>query len=95
MCSKEIQAEFDVSKIVSPKFLDLVNETVEQYWFLMADSLSTMKNENKKDLIKVLQALFYYKSNKKTDVKQFDEMMTLINFEVAEKQIMKEYMKAF
>lgn len=35
MCSKDIQAEFDLSKIASKNFNALLNETVEQYWFLL------------------------------------------------------------
>lgn len=47
MCSKDIQVEFDLNKVYSKNFDNLVNETVEQYWFLLAESLGSVKGKNK------------------------------------------------
>ena len=68
ICSKQIQAQFDVDKIASNHFFDLVKETVDEYWFLLAEAMSSVNGKNKQDLIKVLQALYYYKSSSKTNV---------------------------
>ena len=66
MCSKEISGEFDLDKVVSPNFNKLLDDTVEQYWFLLAESLGSVKGVQKENLIKVLQALYYYKEPTKT-----------------------------
>ena len=66
MCSKEISGEFDLDKVASPNFNKLLDETVEQYWFLLAESLGSVKGVQKENLIKVLQALYYYKEPTKT-----------------------------
>ena len=47
MCSKEISGEFDLEKVSSPNFDKLLNETVEQYWFLLAESLGSVKGTQK------------------------------------------------
>lgn len=81
ICSKQIEAEFDVDKIASHNFVDLVKETVDEYWFLLAEGLSSTNGKSKQDLIKVLQALYYYKSSSKHEVEEFDRMMTIIDFQ--------------
>lgn len=68
ICSNQIKAEFDMEKIASKNFLELVKETVDEYWFLLAEAMASVKGKNKEDLIKVLQALYYYKSSSKTEV---------------------------
>lgn len=95
MCSKAISAEFDVEKVASSDFNKLVNETVEQYWYLLAESLGSVKGKSKENLIRVLQALFYYKSSSKTEAEEFDRMMTVIDYEDAEKDIMMKWSQAF
>lgn len=72
-----------MDKIISKNFVGLVKDTVDEYWFLLAESMSQMNGKKKQDLIKVLQALYYYKSSSKTEVEEFDRMMTIIDFEEA------------
>ena len=55
-----------MDKIISKNFVGLVKDTVDEYWFLLAESMSQMNGKKKQDLIKVLQALYYYKSSSKT-----------------------------
>lgn len=50
-----------------------------------------MKGKPKEDLIKVLEALYYYKQSSKTEVEEFDRMMTVLNYAEAEKDIMKKF----
>ena len=50
--------------MASKDYDKLVKENVNDYWFLLADSLGDAKNERKRDLIRVLQALYYYKTTK-------------------------------
>lgn len=61
-----------------------MKETVDQYWFLLADSLNDVKNEKKRDLIRVLQALYYYKTTKNIQSEEFDHKMAVIDFQEAE-----------
>jgi len=46
-------------------------------------------------MIKVLQALYYYKSNTKTQAEEFDRMMTVIDYQEAEKDIIAKYSSIF
>lgn len=57
-----------MEKPVSPHFYQLVKDTIDQYWLILAESLSSMKEKKKHELMKLLQALYYYKSSYKTDV---------------------------
>ena len=95
MCSKEIKDEFNLDKTASRNFDHLVNETVEQYWFLLAENLSGIPPKIKEDLIKVLQALYYYKQSSKTEVEEFDRMMTVLDYREAEKDILRKFQEAF
>lgn len=54
----------------------LVKDTVNEYWFLLAESLSNVKdNRDREVLVRVLQALDYYRDNKITDIEEFDKIM--------------------
>ena len=82
MCSQEIKNEFNLEKAVSKNFDKLVAETIEQYGFWLAESLGTVQGRNKEDLIKVLQALYYYKKQN-SKAEEFDRMMTVLDYEEA------------
>lgn len=94
-CNQEIQREFNINSVASSNFDRLVNETVDQYWFLLTEALHDTSNNKRRDLIRVLQALSYYKANKEIKSEEFDSMMTVLDFEVAEKEIVRQYQKAF
>ena len=68
-----------------------MKDTVEQYWFLLAEALGSVKDEKRRDLIRVLQALSYYKNNKEIKAEEFDYLMTILDFNVAEKEIKKQF----
>ena len=62
---------------------------------MFAEALGSFKGKNKENLIKILQALYYYKSSSKTEAEEFDHMMTVIDYEVAEKDIISKYSQIF
>ena len=53
--------------------------------------MNSFEGQIKEDLIKVLEALFYYKSSDKASVYEFDRIMTIIDLETAEKDIKRKY----
>jgi len=81
--------------VSSKDYEKLVKETVDQYWFLLAESLGESKNERKRDLIRVLQALYYYKTTNNIQSEEFDHKMATIDFQEAENEIMKKYASIF
>ena len=81
--------------VASKDFEKLVKESVSDYWFLLAEALGSVRDREKKNLIKILQALYYYKSDHQTEVEEFDHMMTVIDFEEAEKDIIAKYSQIF
>jgi hypothetical protein len=58
---------------------------MDQYWFLLAEGLDIITGEKKKDLIRVLEALYYFKSSSEVNSEKFDQIMTAIDFKKAEK----------
>jgi uncharacterized caspase-like protein len=66
---------------------------MDSYWFLLAEALDSTKDERKKDLIRVLEALFYYKSQSDVNSEKFDQIMREINFAEAEKEITAKYLE--
>jgi hypothetical protein len=79
-CSNEIKMEFNLSKVESKDFESLVNDTVDQYWCLLAEALEITKGDRKQDLIRVLEALHHFKSSSEVNSEKFDESMKAINF---------------
>ena len=68
---------------------------VDQYWFLLAEALNYVQKDKKCNLIKVLEALDYYKGEKKIEAEQFDRLMTMINYEKAENSILEKFSQIF
>lgn len=73
--------------MASKNYNELVNRTVEEYWFLLADGLDRMKGEKKDALLRVLQALDYYKGQQKTNIEEFDRLMLHTDMDQAEHEI--------
>ncbi len=73
--------------MASKNFIGLLNNTVEEYWFLLADGLDLVKGEKKDHLIRVLQALDYYKGQQKNNIEEFDRLMHHTNMEEAENAV--------
>lgn len=94
-CSNEISSQFNLDYVASKNWNQLVKDTVEQYWFLLAEALDSVKNQKRRDLIRVLQALSYYKNNKEIKAEEFDYLMTILDFGVAEGDIKKQYQSVF
>lgn len=87
-CSKEIKAEYDINSIANKNWKNFVDETINDYWHLLAEGIDKTKGSQKIDLIKVMQALDYYRSNSENaNIEEFDKMVESINFEQVEAEI--------
>lgn len=90
VCNNEIKAEFEISKISSSNWDKLVDETIDSYEFQLGENLDAAHGEQKVDLIKVIEALTYYRKNSQNaNIEEFDKMMECFNFGMAETQIKK------
>lgn len=84
--SKEIDAESsNIRNVASKNWQKLVKDTVDEYWFLLAEAIldyqpsNSDKKRRKETVIRVLQALDFYRENKTIDIEQFDKIMEVLN----------------
>lgn len=91
--SKEIEAESNIEKVASKSWEKLVNDTVNEYWYLLAEAVAEKKpateaqRRDKEVVIRVLQALDFYMQSKTTDIEQFDKIMEVLDVQEAERKI--------
>ena len=62
-CSADIKKEYDVEVIHHKSWEHFVNETITSYEFQLGEGLDTVKGAEKLDLLKVIEALSYYKEH--------------------------------
>lgn len=70
-CSNEIKKEFEFEVIHSKNWEGLVNETIDTYVYQLSEGLEKVKGQEKNNLIKIVQALIYYKENKDAEIEEF------------------------
>lgn len=62
-CSSEIKKQFDLDKIASNNWETLVTETINSYEFQLGEGIDSIEGSDKKDLIRVIEALTYFKQH--------------------------------
>jgi hypothetical protein len=62
-CSGEVKREFDIERIFNNNWEAFVKETINGYEFQLGDAVDRLKGQQKKDLIKVIEALVYFKEH--------------------------------
>jgi hypothetical protein len=67
-CSSEIKKEYEIEQIFNKNWPKLIQETIDSYQFQLGEAIDRMAGDEKKDLIKVIEALLYYKNNADADV---------------------------
>ena len=66
----------------------MVKETINGYEFQLGESIDRLKGPQKKDLIKVIEALVYFKEHtENADIEEFDRRIEGIDFGLAESKI--------
>jgi len=91
-CSGEIKREFDIDRIYSNNWSNLVKDTINGYEFQLGESIDRLKGPQKKDLIKVIEALLYFKEHtENADIEEFDRRIEGIDFGLAESKIQDRF----
>ena len=87
--------------MASKNWEKLIKDTVDEYWYLLSEAILDFQPTNqeqkktKETIIRVLQALDFYRENKTIDIEQFDKIMEVLNVEEAEKKIRKKVFEAY
>ena len=69
--------------IKSKNWDELVNETINTYEYQLAEGLDSLKGSEKHDLLKVIQALIFYKENKENaEIESFHRQVESMDFEL-------------
>lgn len=80
-CSAEIEKEYNVEVIHNKAWDAFVNETITSYEFQLGEGLDTVKGTKKMDLLKVIEALSYYKEHSdNADIENFDRRIASMDF---------------
>lgn len=90
-CSSEIKKEYDIEKIYSNNWPKLIQDTIDSYEFQLGEAIDRLGGDEKKDLIKVVEALLYYKNNVDADVESFDRKIETLDYKFAEASIKSRF----
>lgn len=86
-CSAEVKREFDIERISHSNWEAFVRETINSYEFQLSEGIDRLKGSEKRDLIKVIEALIYFKERSDADIEEFDKKIESIDFGKAESKI--------
>jgi hypothetical protein len=87
-CSKEVEKEFDIEQIHNKDWENFVTETITSYEFQLGEGLDRVMGAEKTDLLKVIEALTYYKEHSdNADIENFDRAIEIMDFEMQESKI--------
>jgi hypothetical protein len=87
-CSGDVKREFDIERIFSNNWENFVRETINGYEFQLGEAVDRLKGAQKCDLIKVIEALIYFKDHTaNADIEEFDKRIESIDFNKAESKI--------
>lgn len=83
-----MKREFDIERIFNNTWEAFVKDTINGYEFQLGDAVDRLKGQQKKDLIKVIEALVYFKEHSENaDIEEFDKKIEGIDFTMAESKI--------
>lgn len=68
-----------------------MNSLLEDYIKILVQSLSLIKDENKNDFLKLIQALLYYKDNPKVYAHEFERIISTADFEDIQAKLQAKY----
>lgn len=92
LCTLEIQAELkECFKTKNTSYDKLMNGLLEDYVKILVQSLSLIKEENKNDFLKLIQALVYYKDNPKVYAHEFERIISTADFEDVQVKLQAKY----
>ena len=86
-CSNDIKKQYEFDVIHTQNWDALVSDTINAYQFQLAEGLETLKGTEKMDLLKIIQALIYYKENKDAEIESFQRQVESMDFEFEEVKI--------
>jgi hypothetical protein len=82
-CSKDIKNEFDCETIHSKNWDNLVSETINTYEYQLAEGLEALSGAEKRDLMKIIKALIFYKENKENaEIESFTRQVESMDYEL-------------
>lgn len=79
----------------------MVKDTVDEYWYSLAEAMlnyqpiNSERKKKKETVIRVLQALDFYREDKLTDIEQIDKIINALNIASAEQMIKKKVYQPF
>ena len=94
-CSNDIKREYDIENIYNKNWPKLVQETIESYEFQLGEALDRVGGDEKKDLIKVVEALIYFRNNADADVENFDRKIETLDYKFAEASLRSRFEALF
>lgn len=87
--------EYNIQTICNQNWDKLVKETIDSYEYQLAEGLDRVHGVEKIDLIKVVEALIYYKNNVNADVESFDKKIETLDYKYAEANLKSKFEALF
>lgn len=95
-CAGDVKREFDIERIYNSNWEGFVKETINSYEFQLGDAIDRLQGQQKKDMLKVIEALVYFKEHSESaDMEEFDRKIEGIDFNRAESKIKEKLASLF